>query len=130
MIIAIDFDGTIVDHNYPHIGEPVPNAIECMKFFNENNHDIILNTMRSGKHLDQAVKYLEDNGIILFGINENPEQRRWTDSPKIYANYYIDDASIGCPLIKIDGFYRWCVDWEKVLKLFYGTPIEEIVCKK
>ena len=124
MIIAIDFDGTCVDHFYPLIGEPVPNALESMRFFNENNHDIILNTMRSGKHLDEAVDYLEKNGIRLFGINENPDQKSWTKSPKVYADYYIDDAAIGCPLLKVDGFYRWCVDWEIIMKLFCGISIE------
>lgn len=79
--------------------------------------------MRSGKYLDEAVKYLEDKDIILFGINENPDQKEWTESPKVYADCYVDDAAIGCPLLKVEGFRRECVDWGKIVKLFYGVKI-------
>jgi len=114
MFICIDFDGTIVDHAYPVIGEPVPNAIKWMKRFNELGGDLILFTMRSGKHLSEAVTYVEDNGIQLFGANNNPTQREWTNSPKVYGHVYIDDAAACCPLIFPVGFNRPCVDWNIV----------------
>jgi len=97
MKICVDFDGTIVKHEYP--GEPVKGAIETLKKINKAGHDIILYTMRSGEQLFEAINFLNENGIVLYGINENKDQKKWTQSPKIYANYYIDDAAVGCPLI-------------------------------
>lgn len=99
MIIAIDFDGTIVTHEYPEIGRPVPGAIETMKEFIARGDKLILWTMRSGESLDDAVRYCENNGIIFWGINENPEQHKWTSSPKAYAHVYIDDAMVNAHLI-------------------------------
>jgi hydroxymethylpyrimidine pyrophosphatase-like HAD family hydrolase len=118
MYIGVDFDGTIVDHAYPDIGEPVPGAIETMKMFQEQGHQLILWTMRSGEELQAAVDYLEKNGINLFGINNNPTQKSWTDSPKVYCHVYIDDAALGAPLTHIRGFNRLCVNWEAVKNYF------------
>ena len=101
MIIAIDFDGTIVDHRYPGLGLPVPGAIDWMKRFVNAGAKIILWTMRSdgkdGPTLTAAVEYLQRQGVELWSINGNPEQLDWTDSPKAYADLYIDDRSFGCP---------------------------------
>jgi len=119
MIIAVDFDGTIVEHKYPLIGAPVPNAITVLRAFNQLNDKVILWTMRSGKELDDAVDYLDSKGIKLWGVNENPDQKSWTDSPKQYAQIYIDDAALGCPLIKKEG-ERPFVDWVKIGKAVYG----------
>ncbi len=119
MYICIDFDGTIVDHRFPEIGPPVPFALEWMRKFQEAGAKLILFTMRSdsgksGDSLTNAVRYLEENGIKLFGVNRNPTQVHWTSSPKAYGQLYIDDAAFGCPLIHPDGFHRPCVDWEIV----------------
>lgn len=89
MIFAIDFDGTIVKSKYPGIGDPVPGALETMNELIDAGHDIILFTVRSGKELREAVKYLQDNEIELYGINENPDQKSWSDSPKVFANVYL-----------------------------------------
>lgn len=97
MYIAIDFDGTCVTHEYPHIGKDI-GAIPVLKKLIENGHDLILNTMRSGKELSAAVTWFHNNGIELYGVNVNPSQRSWTESPKVYAHLYIDDAALGCPL--------------------------------
>ena len=114
MIIAIDFDGTIVEHKYPMIGKAAPLAIETITKWQEEEHDIILYTMRSGQELKEAVAYIFDAGIGLYGINTNPTQKKWTDSPKAYANIYIDDAACGCPLMSgIEG-NRPMVDWSKI----------------
>src|ERR1700690_3286381 len=104
MKIAIDFDGTIVKHKYPKIGDPVPDAIEWIRKFQEAGAKIILYTMRSdgGEYpntLKDAVKYLEIYGIKLFGVNRDPEQDSWTSSHKCYANLFIDDAAFGCQLL-------------------------------
>lgn len=101
-IVAIDFDGTIADHRFPDIGSAVPGAFEWMKKFQEAGVQLILWTMRSdgqesGDVLTDAVEFCKDKGIEFYGVNENPDQD-WSDSPKAYAHYYIDDAAIGCPL--------------------------------
>lgn len=113
MIIGVDFDGTIVEHKYPSIGGDVNFAIEVLAKLIENNHKIILFTMRSGDSLSEAEEYLNKKGINLFGVNVNPDQKTWTNSPKPYCNIYIDDAALGCPLkYPING--RPWVDWAKV----------------
>jgi hypothetical protein len=114
MYICVDFDGTMVDHQYPKIGWAVPGAIEWCKTFQHHGAEIILWTMRSGKELEEARLYMENNGIKLFGVNENPTQKVWTNSPKAYGHMYIDDAAIGCPMLRIEGFQRLCVDWTDV----------------
>lgn len=113
MDIAIDFDGTIADHCFPSIGDPVPGAFEWMKRFQDAGARLILFTMRSDRTLVQAVKFCQQRGIEFFGLNNNPEQRRWTSSPKAYAEIYIDDAAFGCPLLVNPGG-RAYVDWSIV----------------
>lgn len=113
-IIAVDFDGTIVDHRFPDIGAPVPRALETIRQLITLNARIVLWTMRSGESLDDAVRYLFRNGITPWGVNANPTQSGWTTSPKAYAHYYIDDSAIGCPLMRVPGFARPCVDWTLV----------------
>lgn len=115
--IGIDFDGTIVDHQYPDIGSPVPGAIPTMLELVKHGHRLILFTMRSGIYLTQAAEYVESNGVKLFGLNHNPEQDSWTTSPKAYAHFYVDDAAIGCPLIAYAHMDRLCVDWPETRKL-------------
>ena len=68
-IICVDFDGTIVDHCYPEIGQPVPGALKQLRIWVENDIKIILWTMRSIWELREAVEYLTEEGIELFGIN-------------------------------------------------------------
>lgn len=115
MIIAIDVDGTIIDHQFPKLGKPNPGALEWIKKFQETDVKLILYTMRSDQYLEDVIQYLRDNNIEdFYGYNINPDQINWTNSPKIYANLYIDDAAYGCPLIKFDNFSRKCVDWSIV----------------
>lgn len=112
-VVAIDFDGTIVTHDYPKIGSPVPGAIMSMRKLLRQGNKLILWTMRSGEQLEEAVRYLERNGIPLYGVNSNPSQHTWTSSPKAYAQYYIDDAALGVPLIYPESG-RPFVDWSKL----------------
>ena len=126
MFICVDFDGTIVDHRFPELGEPVPDAIKWLKRLHKCGARLILYTMRSdggftGDVLTDAVRYLEEQGVSLYGVNHNPNQQDWTTSPKVYADLYIDDAAFGCPLIRPAGFARPCVDWRKV-----GPAVEHI----
>lgn len=110
MIIAVDFDGTCVTHAYPEIGEYIGAQI-VLRLLVKAGHKLILHTMRDKEELDEAVKWFEDNGIELYGINKNPTQDSWTDSPKAYANLYIDDAALGCPLLIDKKTNRKFVDW-------------------
>lgn len=107
MIIAVDFDGTCVKHAYPGIGEDI-GAVPVLKELADQGHDLILWTMRSGQTLQDAIKWFEDNGIRLYAAQRNPTQDQWTESPKAYAQIYIDDAALGCPLVNDH------VDWVKV----------------
>lgn len=118
MIIAIDFDGTCVDHCYPVIGKNNPLAVETLKDLIKLGHKLILWTMRSDKELQDAVTWFKNNDIVLYGIQSNPEQYTWTTSKKCYAQLYIDDAAFGAPLIKFELFNRPCLDWSKVREYF------------
>lgn len=119
MFIAIDFDGTIVAHEFPELGAPVPGAVEWMLKFQEAGARLILWTMRSDEGdapgvLTAAIEYCRQQGIEFYGVNANPDQD-WSKSPKAYAHVYVDDASACCPLRenpKMGG--RPFVDWDVV----------------
>lgn len=123
MIIGLDFDGTCVKHAYPQIGEDI-GAVPVLKEMVKNGHQLILNTMRSGKLLDEAIQWFENNGIKLSGANHTPGQATWTESPKVYAQLYIDDAALGCPLMEDDGTIY--VDWKTIAKIF-GYDYDKLV---
>lgn len=109
-VIGLDFDGTMVTHKYPAIGEPLDYAVETVLKLIDAGHKIVLITMRSDERLEQAVDYLNEEGITLWGINENPAQKHWTNSPKIFSNIFIGDECLGCPTnVEPDG--RLVVDW-------------------
>lgn len=115
MIIAVDFDGTCVRHEYPMVGKDI-GAVPHLKKLVDLGHKIVLNTMRSGSQLEDAVQWFKYNEIPLYGVNETPGQKSWTSSPKVFAKKYIDDNAIGCPTIKdAEGFTY--VNWEEVMKL-------------
>lgn len=116
-VIAVDFDGTCVEHNYPAIGMDVEGAVDVLRTLNKHGHRIILNTMRSGQRLEAAVRWFRDRKIELWAVNRNPEQECWTSSPKVYADIYIDDSALGCPLIFLEGVRRPVVNWSKVRQL-------------
>ena len=118
MIIAIDFDGTVVTHEYPNVGRDI-GAVPVLKKLVENGHHLILFTMRSPKaYLEDAIKWFYDKQIPLYAINTNPTQLRWTTSSKTLADIYIDDAALGIPLCYPDGerpYVNW-IEVEKMLK--------------
>jgi hypothetical protein len=116
--ISVDFDGTVVFHRYPEIGNDIPGAVETLKKLVAQGHRLILFTMRGKQELVDAVKWFTDREIPLYAVNTNPEQLSWTDSPKVYAKKYLDDAGIGCPLIYPENINdRPYVDWIKVNEL-------------
>lgn len=114
MDIAIDFDGTCVTHEYPKVGVDLPNCIKVLQNIIYSGNRLILNTMRSGEKLKDAVDWFRKNDIPLYGIQINPTQKEWTESPKCYAQLYIDDAALGCPLSYPGENTRPYVDWYKV----------------
>lgn len=131
MIIAVDFDGTCVTHEFPHVGRDI-GAVPVLRALAANGHKLILYTMRcdfdgteklSGsptgsneprKYLTDAINWFLDNRIPLYGIQTEPTQKEWTTSPKCYAHMIIDDTSLGCPLIQPPGDARPYVDWVEV----------------
>lgn len=114
---AIDFDGTCVTHEYPEVGKDI-GAIPVLKALVEKGNKLILYTMRSGKELEDAIKWFKDNDITLYASQYNPSQKFWTKSNKCYANVYIDDAALGCPLINDIGMSeRPYVNWNEVKTL-------------
>lgn len=114
MKIGIDFDGTVVTHEYPKVGKDI-GAVPVLKLFVSDGHKLILNTMRSGKELNDAIKWFKDNEIPLYGVGKDPDQEAWTSSNKCYAELYIDDAAYGAPLVN-DGSSRPYIDWKFILK--------------
>lgn len=118
MIIAVDFDGTCVTHEFPNIGKYI-GAVPVLKELIKKGHKLILYTMRSGNLLDEAINWFADNDIELYGVNKNPEQYKWTSSPKVFANIYIDDTALGVPLkLDEDGTIpRPYVDWDRTREL-------------
>ena len=122
-IIAVDFDGTCVEHNYPAIGMEVEGAVDVLRALNKRGHRIILNTMRSGEKLDAEVKWFRDRKVELWAVNRNPEQEELTSSPKVYADLYIDDSALGCPIMFIDGLRKPVVKWSKVRTLLENDGI-------
>jgi hypothetical protein len=113
-VIAVDFDGTCVTHEYPRVGNNI-GAVPVLKKLIDAGHQLILFSMRSDKEQQDAVDWFAKNNIPLYGININPDQLSWTKSNKAYAQLYIDDASLGCPLIYDTNIARRpFVDLEKV----------------
>lgn len=125
-LIAIDFDGTCVTHEYPKIGRDI-GAVPVLKELVARGCKLILWTMRSdgcehGDMLTAARNWFAEHDIPLFGIQRNPEQDTWTSSPKAYAKLYIDDAALGAPLIHPPE-ERPFIDWQRVRELLLPETV-------
>ncbi|MBJ6369637.1 BT0820 family HAD-type phosphatase [Snuella sedimenti] len=115
LIIAVDFDGTIVEDAYPKIGKPKLFAFETLKRLQEDGHRLILWTYRSGDALEKAVRFCNDHGIIFYAVNKSYPEEQFGDalSRKIHADLFIDDRNIG-------GF----VGWGKIYQMLTNaTPV-------
>ena len=97
MTIAVDFDGTIVEHAYPNIGKEIPFAIDTLKQLQKEGHQIILFSSREGKLLDDAVEFCRKKGLEFYAVNSNqPEDALFPrHSTKVIADVYIDDHNLG-----------------------------------
>src|SRR4030043_575656 len=109
MKIAVDFDGTIVEHKYPEIGEELLFAIETLREFQRRQHLIILWTFRTGIYLDEAVEYCRKRGLEFYAVNKNYPEEDFDNSisRKVNADLFIDDRNLG-------GFPGWNVVFEMV----------------
>ena len=121
MIIAVDFDGTIVEDKYPKIGKLRENAIEVLKKLQEEGHYIILWTCRDGSELEEAVLFLNENGFVPDKINDHSDRMIElypnSKSKKVYADIYIDDRN----------FSSYCNDmflnWKFIYKAILGKEL-------
>jgi len=102
LIIAVDFDGTIVEDAYPKVGKPMLFAFETLIKLQEKGHRLILWTYRYGERLDEAVNFCEENGIHFYAVNKSfpEEEHNESMSRKIHADLFIDDRNVG-------GFFGW-----------------------
>ncbi len=109
MIIAVDFDGTIVEHRYPAIGKEMFFAFESLKALQKDGHQLILWTYRNGACLDEAVEYCKNNGVEFFAVNASypDEEMDGSQSRKINADMFIDDRNFG-------GFPGWGVIYQTI----------------
>lgn len=106
--IAVDFDGTIVEHEYPSIGKEKLFAFQTLKELEKNGALLILWTFRTGRELDEAVEFCRKNGIEFYAVNKNYPEEIFDEakvSRKINADIYIDDRNIG-------GFPGWSSIWQ------------------
>ncbi|MGC3977566.1 MAG: hypothetical protein QM751_04630 [Paludibacteraceae bacterium] len=121
MIIAVDFDGTIVTHEYPRIGKEIPFAIDTLKKLqSEGYHQLILWSVREGELLAEAVEYCRSRGLEFYAVNSNypaeetdaiPSQTR-----KLNADIFIDDRNLG-------GLPDWGVIYRMISS---GNPLEPL----
>ena len=99
MLIAVDFDGTIVRHRYPEIGEEIPFAVDTLKMLVEERHRLVLWTVREGQLLDDAVEWRRKRGLEFYAINRDyPEEDITLNehfTRKLKVDLWIDDRNIG-----------------------------------
>lgn len=97
LVIAVDFDGTIVEHCFPEIGAPIPDAIETLRKLQNDGHRLILWTFRSGRELEEALKYCASRNLYFYAANCNypNEAFNGNKSRKIAADIFIDDRNVG-----------------------------------
>jgi len=121
LIIAVDFDGTIVEDAYPSIGQTKMFAFETLKELEKDGHRLILWTYRNGRRLDEAVEFCKKNGIEFYAVNKNYPEEEFEGkvSRKINANIFIDDRNIGGML-----------SWGEIYRQIKGDPTLRIEKKK
>lgn len=116
--IGLDFDGTCVEHKYPGIGKTAPSAVSALRYFNSTGRRLYLFTVRGSYHIQGAIDWFNNNGIGLAGVQEIPEQKSWTDSPKICVDLFIDDRAFGAPLILPPDFSTPVINWNFIIDKF------------
>lgn len=127
MVIAVDFDGTIVEHKYPDIGRELPFAIETLKKLQREHHRIILWSVREGKLLEDAVNFCRKRGLEFYAVNSNYAEETSESthySRKLKADLFIDDRNLG-------GLPEWGIIYRMVHdRLGYEEIYQEAMNKK
>lgn len=132
MIIAVDFDGTIVEHRYPQIGNELPFATSTLRMLAAEQHKLILWTVRRGKLLEDAVEWCRRHGVEFYAVNKNFPEEIIDDGNcygKINADIFIDDCNLG-------GIPDWGVIYQMInekkrwVDMYSLTPEPERVEKK
>ncbi len=119
--IAVDFDGTIVTHEYPKIGSEIPFATETLKMLIKDHHRLILWTVREGQLLQEAIDWCKERGVEFWAVNKDyPEESESNNnhfSRKIKADYFIDDRNIG-----------GLPDWGQIYQIIsHGTSYRSLI---
>ncbi len=124
MNIAIDFDGTIVEHAYPAIGKPIPFAIETLLQLQKDNHKLILWTVREGDLLQEAVDYCAERGLYFYAVNENyMGEDRSKAGRKLGVDMFIDDRNLG-------GLPDWGVIYNAVQATVRGEDALQVMANR
>ena len=99
MLIAVDFDGTIVEHRYPEIGPEIPFAVQTLRMLIAERHKLILWSVREGELLDEAVNWCRERGIEFYAVNRDYPEETLTNndhfSRKLKVDLFIDDRNLG-----------------------------------
>ena len=99
MVIAVDFDGTIVENKYPEIGQERPFAIETLKMLIADRHRVVLWTCREGELLDQALEWCRERGVEFYAVNRDYPEETTDNNPhfsrKLKVDVFIDDRNLG-----------------------------------
>ena len=123
MTIAVDFDGTIVEHRYPKIGEEIPFATETLKILAQERHKLILWTVREGELLEEAIEWCRQRGVFFYSVNKDyPEEEKSHNgfSRKLKADLFIDDRNLG-----------GLPDWGTIyLMIHEQKPYEPVLCDR
>lgn len=125
MIIAVDFDGTIVNHQYPQIGNEIPFATATIRRLIEEKHQIILWTVRRGQLLQDAIDWCKERGIEFYAVNKSfPEEEPTEGYAKINADIFIDDLNLG-GLPDWGSIYRMIKENKSWKDIYSETEAEE-----
>ena len=123
MTIAVDFDGTIVEHRYPKIGEEIPFATETLKILAQERHKLILWTVREGELLEEAIEWCSQRGVFFYSVNKDyPEEEKSHNgfSRKLKADLFIDDRNLG-----------GLPDWGTIYQMIHEQkPYEPVLCDR
>lgn len=98
MTIAVDFDGTIVEHRYPRIGKEIPFATDTLKLLQQDQHKLILWSVREGELLEEAVAWCKERGVEFYAVNRDYPEEKQQDcgfSRKLKVDLFIDDRNLG-----------------------------------
>ena len=121
--IAVDFDGTIVEHRYPKIGEEIPFATETLKILAQERHKLILWTVREGELLEEAIEWCRQRGVFFYSVNKDyPEEEKSHNgfSRKLKADLFIDDRNLG-----------GLPDWGTIYQMIHEQkPYEPVLCDR